>query len=223
MKMLLLNELTDQYGDVSLGMLVMRHAGAALDAGLAPARRALEASLREKYASVPRADLKALHPMDAFVGYYKKFGYTYHVLPQLESVIKGRDFPAVLPLVSAMFMAELKNMLLTAGHDLDKIVLPMRLRASTGQETLVSLGGKEAMTVSGDLMITDGAGVLSAVLRGADARTAITGETQNVVYTAYAPAGIEPMLVLEHLSDIEAYVRLAAPDAVTEVKELYQE
>jgi DNA/RNA-binding domain of Phe-tRNA-synthetase-like protein len=219
--MLLLNELDGQYGAISLGVLVMRNTGGASDAGLAPAREALEASLRGRYGTLSRAELKALEPMDAFVAYYKKFGYTYHVLPQLESVVKGRDIPAVQPLVAAMFMAELKNMLLTAGHDLDKVEQPMRLQVSTGQETLVSLGGKEAMTVPGDLMVTDRSGVLSAVLRGADARTAITGETQNVVYTVYAPEGIEPALVRAHLDDIEAYVRLAAPDAVTEVKDIY--
>lgn len=218
---MLLNELDGQYGDVSLGVLVMLNAGGASDDGLAPAREALEASLRGHYGTRSRAELKALQPMDAFVAYYKKFGYTYHVLPQLESVVKGRDIPAVQPLVAAMFMAELKNMLLTAGHDLDKVEQPMRLQVSTGQETLVSLGGKEAMTVPGDLMVTDRSGVLSAVLRGADARTAITGETQNVVYTVYAPAGIEPALVRAHLDDIEAYVRLAAPGAVTEVKDIY--
>lgn len=42
---------------------------------------------------------------DAYILYYKKFGYTYHVLPQLESVIKGKTIPFGLPLVEAMFIA----------------------------------------------------------------------------------------------------------------------
>jgi DNA/RNA-binding domain of Phe-tRNA-synthetase-like protein len=218
--MLLLNE-TGADNLCYAGILVMRGVGRTDAAGrLAEAKRTLENSLRERYALGGRAALKALHPMDAFVAYYKKFGDTYHVLAQLESVIKGREIPAVLPPVTAMFMAELKNMLLTAGHDLDKVELPMRLSVSSGQETMSLLGGKEVSTVPGDLMIIDRAGVLSAILRGADARTAISKTTQNVVYTVYASEGIEPELVLRHLDDIETYVRLFAPEAATEVKKI---
>ena len=57
--------------------------------------------------------------------YYKRFKKTYHVQLQLESIVfKGKSIPSVAALVEAMFMAEIKNMLLTAGHDLEACRCP---------------------------------------------------------------------------------------------------
>ena len=178
-------------------------------------RQELEASLRSKYAQASREDLKALNPMNAYIAYYKKFGYTYHVLPQLESVIKGKSIPSSLPAVGAMFMAELKNMLLTAGHDLDKIQLPVGLNVSTGIEEYIAMNGKSAVTVSRDFILSDQKAVISSILRGPDLRTAITKHTTRVIYTVYSPPGVEDQLVHKHLNDIEAYVRMASQDSET--------
>ena len=69
----------------------------------------------------------------AYRDYYKRFDKTYHVQLQLESLLfKGKSIPSVAGLVDAMFMAEMKDWLLTAGHDLDSLQLPLRLEATTG-------------------------------------------------------------------------------------------
>jgi DNA/RNA-binding domain of Phe-tRNA-synthetase-like protein len=204
---------------VTLGVLAVENAAGGAGR-LEVYKRGLEAELRERYGQLDRAAFKAAHPMDVYVAYYKKYGYTYHVLPQLESVARGKDIPDVLPAVEAMFMAELKNMMLTAAHDTDKLAPPLRLEVSAGSEVMPSLSGKDVPTVPGDFMVTDREGVISAVLRGCDARTAVTEATTNVVYTAYAPEGIEPELVLRHLDDIEAYVRAFAEAPIIVLKEI---
>jgi DNA/RNA-binding domain of Phe-tRNA-synthetase-like protein len=214
-------ELTGAGPGMTLGVLAVENAAGTDNGTLKEAKRDLEAALREQYGSRPRAELKALHPMDVYVAYYKRFGYTYHVLPQLESVAGGKEIPGVLPSVAAMFMAELKNMMLTAGHDLDKIAGPLTLCVSTGQEVMPTLSGKDAATIPGDFMVTDREGVISAILRGCDARTSITASTKNVIYTAYAPPGIDAALVRHHLDDIEASVRLYSDSPVTLLKEVY--
>ena len=60
------------------------------NSGPAPAldqeKRAIETRLREIYADFSREDFLALPVMEAYHRYYRKFGYTYHVLLQLESV-----------------------------------------------------------------------------------------------------------------------------------------
>lgn len=185
------------------------------------AGRKLESALRKDYGQATRGELKALHPMDVYIAYYKKFGYTYHVLPQLESVLKGKEIPLGLAPVEAMFLAELKNQLLTAGHDLDKIQPPLGLQVSDGRESMLSLSGRISLTVPGDLLIRDRQGVISSILRGPDSRTAITEETRRVLYTVYAPEGVEEQLVLRHLEDIEGYVHLAFEDAVTLLKQVF--
>jgi DNA/RNA-binding domain of Phe-tRNA-synthetase-like protein len=79
---------------------------------------AIEERLRERYAGFSRDDFLELPVMQAYHRYYRKFGYTYHVLLQLESVVhKGKSLPHVSPLVDANFAAELDTLILTAGHD----------------------------------------------------------------------------------------------------------
>src|SRR4029077_9136761 len=86
----------------------------ALDARLSE----LQVQLRARYASADRAALANLPVVQAYQAHYRAFGQTYHVLRQLESVaLKGRELASPGgTLVSAMFAAELSNMLLTAGH-----------------------------------------------------------------------------------------------------------
>lgn len=211
----------DKARDCSLGILIMENVPPAGSDKLRLMKLEIENEIRGKYGQSNRKALKALHPMDIYVSYYKRFGYTYHVLPQLESVIRGKFIPDGLLLVEAMFMAELKNMLLTAGHDLDKIKAPLCLRTSSGNENYTSLSGKHTTTVPEDIMLTDQEGIISSILKGPDLRAAITAQTQRVIYTVYAPSGIEEELIFQHLDDIESYVRAFSEESITELKQVY--
>ena len=85
-------------------------------------KRILEQRLREKYTGFSRSDFLELPVMQTYHHYYRKFGYTYHVLLQLESVaLKGKSLPHVSPLVDANFAAELDTLILTAGHDVAQL------------------------------------------------------------------------------------------------------
>ena len=42
-----------------------------------------------------------------------------------------------------------------------------------------------------------------------------------MIYTTYAPAGISEQAVTEHLQDIQEYVRLFAPQAQTEMLQIF--
>lgn len=220
-----MNIFINEAGDTtkcSIGILLMEHVQNESSEGkLMLLKQELEGTLRSKYGQATRGDLKALHPMNTYISYYKKFGYTYHVLPQLESVIKGKPIPSGLPLVEAMFMAELKNTLLTAGHDLDRIEVPMRLKVSTGSESFTAMSGHNVTTIPNDIMIADQEAVISSILWGPDLRTAITTHTTRVIYTVYAPFGVEEQLVCEHLRDIESYVRVFSEESVTSINQVF--
>lgn len=208
----------------SIGILAMENVQNAFSEDkLMIVKQELEGTIRSKLGQTTRGELKALHPMDAYISYYKKFGYTYHVLPQLESIIKGKTIPSGLPLVEAMFIAELKNMLLTAGHDLDKIKAPLSLKVSTGSESFTTLSNHNAITIPNDIMITDQEDVISSILRGPDLRTAITANTTRVIYTVYAPFGVEEKLVREHLRDIESYVHIVSEKSVACLNQVFAE
>lgn len=117
----------------------------ALDA----AKARLEQALRERYAGLDRATLGQLPVLQAYAAYYKSFKKTYHVQHQLESVVfKGKSLPNVAALVEAMFMAELQDLLLTAGHDLSALRLPLTLDVAKGDETYTLLRG-EPQTLKG--------------------------------------------------------------------------
>ena len=182
----------------------------------------LEEELRSRFSGYDRAALKALPVLLAYEAYYKRFNKTYHVQLQLESLLlKGKSIPRVAALVEAMFMAELKNLLLTAGHDLDAIQQPVGVDVAQGHERYQMLNGQEQQLKAGDMAIHDSQGIISSVLYGPDQRTRITALTQRVLFTVYAPPGIEEKLLSEHLHDIQSYVLLIAPAAQVQSMQVY--
>jgi DNA/RNA-binding domain of Phe-tRNA-synthetase-like protein len=205
------------YPGAVMGVLVMHGArNVARHDGLDRLREGLETGLRAQFPA-GRESLKADPVIAAYEAYYRRFKKSYHVALQLESVIvKGRPIPSVSALVQAMFMAELSNRLLTAGHDLSRVTLPLQVCVASGLERYESLGGGERSLKEGDMAIRDGRGVISCILYGPDNRTPITAETQDLLFTVYAPAGIGTESVRSHLEDIQRYVRVVAPDVTTE-------
>ena len=211
------------YPGAAVGLLAM--SGVANPEGhpLLERRRAeVEALLRSRYAGLDRGGLKALPILRAYAAYYKRFDKTYHVLHQLESVaLQGKAIPRVAALVEAMFMAELKNLLLTAGHDLEIIHQPVRVDVSDGSEQYTRLNGQEQVLKRGDMFIADAQGVISSIIYGPDRRTQITPATRQALFTVYAPPGIERQAVQQHLQDIQSNVMLIAPQAKVVALEVY--
>lgn len=211
------------YPGAAVGVLIMRNVvNPESHAALDKRKEELENQLRARFSDYDRAALKALPTIQAYNAYYKRFKKTYHVQLQLESVIfKGRSIPRMGALVEAMFMAELKNLLLTAGHDLEAVQMPVRLDVAKGGERYIRLNGQEQELKAGDMMMADARGIISCVLYGPDFRTRIIPETRHVLFTVYAPAGIGEQAVYDHLQDIQANVLLVAPEASTESLEVY--
>jgi DNA/RNA-binding domain of Phe-tRNA-synthetase-like protein len=203
-------------GVLAMGSVTNPKSHAAMDR----TKEELEDQIRASFAS--KEELRALDRLQAYRAYYKQFKKTYHVQLQLESIaFKGKSIPRVAALVEAMFAAELKNNLLTAGHDLDIVEPPVKLDIAQGSEWYTSINGQEQQLKAGDMYISDTQGVLSAVIYGPDQRTQILPDTRRVLFTVYAPPGIGAEAVQQHLQDMEAYVRLFASQAETELLQVY--
>jgi len=182
----------------------------------------LEAELRSQFSGQDRAALSSHPILKAYNNHYKRFKKSYHVQLQLESIVsKGKSIPSVSALVEAMFMAEMKNLLLTAGHDLDVVQLPLRLDVSKGTESYILMRGEEQVLKPGDMMISDQVGIISDVIYGPDRRTQITADTHNAAFTTYAPEGVEEQLVEKHLQDIRDFILVFAPQAKVELLKVY--
>lgn len=209
------------YPEAHLGILVMNDVtNPESHPDLDREKRQLESDLRILFRD--STELKSQETVKAYQGYYKRFKKTYHVLQQVQSVcFKGKSIPKVAALVEAMFMAELRNMLLTAGHDMDVVELPIRLDAAKGNERFVAMSGKEQTLKSGDMFIADGKGIISSVIYGPDKRTRIGPSTRRVLFTVYAVPGVGYQATRQHLGGIEAYVRLVAPDATVELLDVF--
>ena len=209
------------YPGADAGILVMRDVtNPGQHEGLDRRKAELESALRSQFSS--RAEIAALPVLQAYDAYYKRFKKTYHVQGQLESVaLKGKPIPHVAALVEAMFMAELANLMLTAGHDLTSIEMPITLDVGKGTESYTMLNGKEQVLKPGDMMMADARGIISSILYGPDLRTRITPETRQVLFAVYAPPGIGETAVYRHLQTIQSNVSLVAPAAQVELMQVY--
>ncbi len=212
----------EAYPRAAIGVLAMRDvANLKHHAGLDARKAELENELRARFAGYDRNALKAIPTIRAYNDYYKRFGKSYHVQLQLESIVhKGKTIPRVAELVEAMFMAELKNQLLTAGHDLDSLETPVGVDVASGNESYVRMDGREQILKAGDMMISDARGVISSVVYGPDRRSRITPETECVLFTVYAPPGIDGEAVCLHLEDIRENVLVVSPAARTDMLEI---
>jgi DNA/RNA-binding domain of Phe-tRNA-synthetase-like protein len=210
------------YPGAHIGLLLVSGADNTVrPTALEQAKRQLEAVLRKRYQDFDRPGLRQISELNAYRAYYKRFGNTYHVQLQLESVVLGgKSLPAVSPLVDACFAAELETLILTASHDSDRLVWPVEIDVAIGGERIVQMSGVEKAVKTGDMLMRDALSVVCTVLYGQDQRTAITPNTRRALFVAYVPAGIPQEIVSAHLEQIKANVLLFTPQAEVEYQSL---
>ncbi|APM37923.1 phenylalanine--tRNA ligase beta subunit-related protein [Clostridium kluyveri] len=205
--------LKEVYSNAKFGILIMKDVrNPQTNSEFNKTKILVKNQLLSKYKNFNRKEFIRSEPVCFYTNYYKKFKKTYHVQLQLESIIlKSNSFPNVAALVEAMFIAEVKNLLLTAGHDLDKLELPIKLNLAQGNESFVSISKKQQSLTKDDMMLSDGKGAISSILNGPDYRTRITNDTKNVLFFVYTPGGIGDDVIRSHLNDIKSYVSIFAP------------
>jgi DNA/RNA-binding domain of Phe-tRNA-synthetase-like protein len=180
-------------------------------------KRDIEAALRARYEGFTRQHFLALPVMAEYDRYYTRFNKTYHVQLQLESIVlKGKRLPDVSPAVDANFMAELETLILTAGHDSQKLRGPIVIDVSREGEQMTQMNGMSKAIRSGDMIMRDADGICCSIIYGQDARSPISPETSRVLYVAYAPAGVAADIVESQLLGIEENLRLFSADVVVE-------
>ncbi|ARE89760.1 hypothetical protein [Clostridium formicaceticum] len=178
--------------------------------------------LQHRYGHFNRQELKERNPINTYVAYYKKFGQSYHLLAQLESVLKGKkSLNTKSGVLRAMFFSELESMLLTAGHDLSKLRLPLQLKIATGTEVYQSICGKEVTTVNGDMMLCDSSSTISSILRGPDYNSRITSATMEFLFSIYAPPFVDGNYIKVNLEKLEKRIGAFAPFSRTELLQVF--
>src|SRR6185295_8391760 len=180
-------------------------------------KREIEARLREQYQGFTRQQFLALPVMAEYDRYYTRFTKTYHVQLQLESIVlKDKRLPDVSPAVDANFMAELETLILTAGHDGEKLRGPIVIDVSREGDQMTQMKGPSREIRPGDMIMRDAEGISCSIIYGQDARSPISSKTSRVLYVAYAPPGIAAGVVERHLRGIEEHLRLVSPALTVE-------
>ena len=212
------NELRAAHPGAVIGLLELSSVdNSRLSPELDGVKRETEARLRGRYAGFSRQDFVSIPVMAAYQKYYKRFTKTYHVLLQLESIVlKGKSLPSVSPLVDANFTAEVDTLILTAGHDVAKLVPPVVMDVSKSGDSIVRMNGAPKEMEAGDMIMRDATGVVCSILYGQDNVSPITSATRHALYVAYAPAGVPAEAVDGHLRMIEENVRVFCPNAARE-------
>ncbi len=214
-------EWKDAYPGAKFGVLAMNYvSNPSRHQGLERIKEELQTDLRALFKD--KSELRSLEPIKAYQAYYKKFGNTYHVLQQLDSVIfKGKTISSVSALVECMFIEELRNMLLTAGHDIAAVSLPLTLDIAKEGDHYTRINGKDQDAKLGDMILRDKMGIISSVVYGPDQRTRITSSTTRVMFTVYSMPGIGKQNVKQHLEGIARNVKIVSPKACIEYLELH--
>jgi DNA/RNA-binding domain of Phe-tRNA-synthetase-like protein len=209
------------YPGASVGILILENIdNQSSNTGLDDVKKEIILELQKQFPD-PQ-DLKQHPVIQSYSRYYKQFKKTYHVLGQLESVIfESRPLPKSSMIIETAFAAELKNMLLTAIHDLDNIKAPLSIGISTGDEMYTTLRGDEKRLKAGDMMMRDQVGVISSVIYGPDNRTFVKPSTSNVMFVVYAPEGITREEINTHFEDIKHIIRMISPHFTTTLQACY--
>lgn len=187
MKVTVSEGLSKYFPDLKVSTMEVRNLeNKKLDEELEKEKRNIEAEIRAS----PKEYLES-ETVKKYNLFFKKFGKKYPIEYQIKSIAEGKSFPSQYTVVESMFMAELKNMYLTAGHDLDRVSGGLNTMITKGEEEYTNISGKEMKLKAEDIITKDKNGVISSVLYGPDRRTRITEKTGNYLFFAYFPYGEE--------------------------------
>jgi DNA/RNA-binding domain of Phe-tRNA-synthetase-like protein len=205
-------EFTTAFPDGVFGALVARGCvNRSRPLTLDVSRRAVEERLRARFASLPvEHDGVARH----YVEYFRRWGQRYPVAHQAKTVLAGQPIQSPSALVEAMFIAEIDTLVLTSGHDLERLEGMLRVGVAGGDERYTKINGKEQALKAGDMTVWDARGAIACVLYGPDQRTRMGEATRAALFGAWCPVGLTRDIVAAHLDGLAALVRLEWPDAL---------
>jgi DNA/RNA-binding domain of Phe-tRNA-synthetase-like protein len=198
MKINLTESLKEKYPVSIFGNLIIRNVpNRKRNETLEERKRNLESEIKENYAEVDKDTM--IHYYNTYFQMWKK---TYPIAYQINTVKSGRKFPLVSVLVDCMFIAELKNRILTSGHDLDEIKGDLTFDISQGGEQYLKLNGQKQKLKKNDVVLKDNEGILASILYGPARRTSISLKTKNTLFFAWCPYTMDEEIIRSHLNEI---------------------
>jgi DNA/RNA-binding domain of Phe-tRNA-synthetase-like protein len=203
------DEVRLQYPDLRVSLLTVEIVTGEAGHGLEEQKQAIAESIRRDALSPGVRYIIAQYDR-----YFARYEKDYPIKYQIESIRKGKSLPSAPAAVAAMFLVELKNGYLTAGHDTGCLRGVLTTMAAKGVEAFTGISGKQHVLKQGDIVAADGESFISSVLYGPDQRTRITPATRQVLYFSYFPFTVDPQEIRRHNLDILTYLQQAAGRAL---------
>ncbi len=213
MKIELSSNLKALYPKAVLGSLVVKGVYNKKSEVLEQRKRDLEIKIRENHIDPQKDEI-----IESYNAYFKKWDKKYPIVFQIETIKQGNNLPNISLLVDSMFLAELKNRILTSGHDLDTLQDNLMFDISEGNEQYLKLNNDSQKIKKDDVILKDKKGILASILYGPAKRTSIALDTKNATYLAWCPYGMSKDLIRAHLNDIFSNLCLGFKSPVAETK-----
>jgi DNA/RNA-binding domain of Phe-tRNA-synthetase-like protein len=131
--------------------------------------------------------------------FFQGFGFECPLPGHLKRTVHS-GFPRYNLMVDAHFMAEMCAGILVAVTDYDRFEGRLTLDVAGSGEICRGMGGRNFLTKDGEIVFRDEKEIVCVLCQGADEKTRVSEDTQNVLFYAYAVPGIEAKYLDEGLT-----------------------
>jgi DNA/RNA-binding domain of Phe-tRNA-synthetase-like protein len=137
--------------------------------------------------------------VEVYGEFFESFGFECPLPRHLKRTINS-GFPRYSLIVDAHFMAEMCAGILVAVTDYNRFEGALRLDLAEAGEICKGMGGRDFITKSGEIVLRDETEIVCVLCQGADQKTRVRDDTQNVLFYTYAVPGIEKLYLEKGLS-----------------------
>ena len=137
--------------------------------------------------------------IEVYARFFQQFGFECPLTKHLKRTINS-GFPRYSLFVDAHFMAEMCAGILVAVTDYKSFDGKLTLDVATEGEICAGMGGRDFITREGEIVLRDEKEIVCVLCQGADEKTRIRDDTENVLFYAYAVPGIERPYLKEGLT-----------------------
>jgi len=137
--------------------------------------------------------------INAYDAFFGKFGFPCPLPGHLKRTVNS-GFPRYNLMVDAHFMAEMCAGILVAVTDYDRFEGALTLDVAGMGELCKGMGGREMRTVDGEIVLRDEKEIVCVLCQGADEKTRVSEDTENVLFYAYGIPGVETESLKEGLT-----------------------
>ena len=137
--------------------------------------------------------------IEIYARFFQRFGLDCPLTKHLKRTVNS-GFPRYSLFVDAHFMAEMCAGILVAVTDLDRFDGKLTLDVADDEETCAGMGGRNFVTNMGEIVLRDEKEIVCVLCQGADEKTRVRSDTENVLFYAYAVPGIESRYLADGLT-----------------------